>query len=209
MDSVIAEGCNRTARNHGIEHGRFRVTRQCFEVVIFVACNLNSGPMPTVASNPVLLPPGSPDRVPSEEKDGRESTNDNDAAIAGNWQIFGELAVQSRDKPPTGVRIGAEDVSLSPYKDWTGFFVGFAKWLVESGKLVAANCPVHLHENSKMHLVSENPIHPSSRAFDSTEEIGAGLWIEKNLDTPGKKRSLIYLLKHCGVDPVTVLVKID
>ena len=180
--------------------------------------NLNLGPTPTVASNPVLVLPVRPDPVPSEDESGRESTNGNDGEIAGDWQILGGLVVQGRDKPPTKIRIGSTDVILPPYnekrksppyKDWTGFLVSFAKWLVDSKRLTFQNCPVTQYEGSKRYLVNNEPIHLSGRKFHAAHEIGRQLWIEKNLDTPGKKRSLTHLLEHCGIDPQTILVRFD
>ena len=170
--------------------------------------NLSSGSSPTKASEPAFGLPEAPS--PLQPKPATEtSTNDDADQYDERWCSLGDLSVQKRDKPPAGTRLGTESIEISPNRNWTHYFVGFAKWLVSSGYLDKANCPISLHENSNMYLVSENPVHPSGREFDSREEIGGGLWIEKNLDTPGKLRSLKYLLADCGVDPHTVWVRVD
>ena len=164
--------------------------------------------MPTAASEPIIALPGS--QKPSQTESKKEPLTYGDAAQHDeSWCNLSKLPVQKGDKPPTKARIGSDLVSLQPYKNWTGFFVGFAKWLVASGKLDNVICPVFVHENSNLHLVSESPFHPSGGEFASKEEIGGGLWIDKNLDTPGKRRSLIHLFNKCGVDPSAVFVKTD
>ena len=170
--------------------------------------NLSSGSVPTAASEPILVSPGT--QVPSQRNPGTEPLADtNTDKLGEDWCSISSLSVQKGDRPPTETRIGSNLVELSPYNNWTGFFVGFAKWLVTSSKLGSANCPVFLHEKSGLYLVNVTPRQPKGKEFDAKQEIGGGLWIEKNLDTPGKKRSLTHLLQHCGIDPNSVLVKVD
>ena len=171
--------------------------------------NLSSPNGPILAEKPLTGSVVATDttKVPTPDNEAQEPSED--PLDGQDWLPFAGLSVQKGDRPPTETRIGSNLVELSPYNNWTGFFVGFAKWLVTSSKLGSANCPVFLHEKSGLYLVNVTPRQPKGKEFDAKHEIGGGLWIEKNLDTPGKKRSLTHLLEHCGIDPNSVLVKVD
>lgn len=179
--------------------------------------NLGSGLAPTMAGEPIIAPTG-PENCPPIEHKLQESIDAEAVQADSGWESLANLSVENGTKPPTKIRIGGKDIVLPPHNDkrpsppytnWTGFLVSFAKWLVASGNLDRTKCPITIHANSDLSLIADKPVHPSGSEFHSGERIGGGLWINKNLSTPNKRRSLIHLLKNCGFDPSTVQVKID
>lgn len=179
--------------------------------------NLGSGSKPTMASEPILIPTG-PEHQLKIGHEPQETTIESTSQIDNGWKSLTSLTIGSRAKPPAKLLIGGEDIELPPYNDkrpmpaysnWTGFLVCFAKWLVASGKLDRTKCPITINAQSDLSLIADKPEHPSGSQFHASEEIGGGLWINKNLSTPNKLRALIHLLKSCGIDPDSVYVDVN
>ena len=160
--------------------------------------NLSSGSTTTSANEPVLLRPSIPTAIKLPET--RVVHPDE------NWTPLDALQVNSSDNPPSSTLIASEEIPLSP-KNWTEYFVQFAKWLVATNRLGPRNAPVFQSETSKWCLINLEPRSPTGAPFKAPAEIGAGLWIDKNRNTPNKHKALVHLLSHCGVDPATVKVR--
>lgn len=132
--------------------------------------------------------------------------------------------LRAEDGLPKGIRLEGRPLELPPpyedaedsptYGDWKGFLVSFVKWLVNERKLTMDDCPVFLHEGSRIqYIVNVEAWHQNTRfispvKIDDLDSKG-GFWIETNSQTKAKIRSLLYLLDKFGIDSSTVFVKCD
>lgn len=90
---------------------------------------------------------------------------------------------------------------------WIDVLKETAKWLVDNGKLTRKNARVR-HPRDRSRYVSSDieRKHPSGRQFTNHEEIGAGVYLQKNWTAQDSVDGAKELLKHCGVDPSTIQV---
>lgn len=71
----------------------------------------------------------------------------------------------------------------------TEILITVASWLVETGKLRRADCPIKMSKTSTRYLVHTEPQHPSGRPFFQKTELPGRLYLERH----GSKQEVIRL----------------
>jgi hypothetical protein len=110
----------------------------------------------------------------------------------------------SKGKAPAFSQLVFPDGSSYQIKVWRHLLVHTADWLLQTGKLSQANCP--LSAGRKRNLVNDVPQHPGGRKFIDPVKVGQ-FWLESNYSARGAHRMAIRLLKQCGVNADTVIAQ--
>ena len=105
------------------------------------------------------------------------------------------------------LRLGFPDGSERNARQWNHLLREIAAWLWSIKQLTNDNLPVPSGPTN--YIVNDTPYHSTGRKFDDPKEAeGTPLFVETN--TGGReeiKRVTEKLLKHCGVEPRSILVK--
>ena len=105
------------------------------------------------------------------------------------------------------VTLGFPDGSERKARQWNHLLREVAAWLWTTEHLTNDNLPVPSGPTN--YIVNDTPYHSTGRKFDDPKEAeGTPLFVETN--TGGReeiKRVAEKLLKHCGVEPRSILVK--
>ena len=113
-------------------------------------------------------------------------------ALNGLTNITGSVPPQEMTFP---------DGNTRPVGKWNRVQFAVVEWLVETGKLTAANCPI---TNSRgTHLVHTSPHRKDGKRFTEPREINP-FWIDVCEDAVGHVRRAKNILAKVNVDPATV-----
>jgi predicted type IV restriction endonuclease len=94
---------------------------------------------------------------------------------------------------PTKMRIGTYSAAVKYSNE---VLVNTAEWLIQQGKLSAAECPIPL--GRKRNLVSIEPKHGDEQDFRAPKRLSTGLWLEANLSGRDCIKHARRLLKTLG-----------
>ena len=89
---------------------------------------------------------------------------------------------------------------------WFEIQTTVVEWLIETGRLTEADCPVRGSKSG--YLVHTSPVHKNGSPFRGRKQVG-NLWIDSTADVPGQARKMKSILKVRNVDlsHVRVLMK--
>ena len=83
---------------------------------------------------------------------------------------------------------------------WYGIVENTAGWLIEERKLTTAMCPIK-------DIVSSDLLSEGGARYLRYGELKNGMFFNKNKSAKDHLRGLIILLRHCGQDPASILLK--
>ena len=148
---------------------------------------------------PVMPPPPPPkeDWPTAETHAGDNSTKtpppvSTGKALSGLTNITGSAPPQTLTFP---------DGKTRPVGKWNRVQFAVVEWLVETGKLTEANCP--LTNSRGTHLVHTSPHRKDGQRFTKPREIKP-FWIDVCEDAVGHVRRAKNILAKVNVDPTTV-----
>ena len=164
--------------------------------------NLASGQ--PVAANEPILSDGSK-TVPSDDDKG----SDPPPPPPGNWKSVAEFLPGTKQSAPTAIRIQNEEEK--PINSWGSVPATIAEWLVQTGKLAAAHCPIgHPITNKQVrYIVNSVPVHSNGKEFQSRRQLNNGLFMETNFNADGSVRNARFLLERFGEDAASVQLKLN
>ena len=123
------------------------------------------------------------------------------------WVSLDKFKPETGGKVPTLMRL--PDGSEKPLRYWNNILLETAEYLIQTGQLTHAKCPIPAATGSRYvcHSVAS---HSDSKPFTHCRQLSNGLFVEVN----GSAQSLVKiytlsLLSHCGQDPAQVFVRID
>lgn len=118
------------------------------------------------------------------------------------WIPLTSLEVEKGQKPPASIKF--PDSRTGSLKNWAELLESVAKYLVETGKISAKDCPIST-ERSKRYLLHTEAVHPNGKNFVGKREIGE-LYLTTNHSSHDLHENACWLLEKFGVNPSTVLV---
>jgi len=123
----------------------------------------------------------------------------------GTYRPLDQVKVRLGDLPPRSVRLPSRQ--LRPLEHWNSLLLETARYLVETGKLSAGNCPVKLPRARNRYLIHSDPRHPSGERFFHPIEISDNLWLEAHANAPDLYRQTVHLLRQFREDPALLEVE--
>ena len=94
------------------------------------------------------------------------------------------------DPPPAALLF--PDETEKKIAEWYRIQTSVARWLIDTGRLTEANCPVKGPKGG--HLVATSPVGRNGEDFKNPKQIG-NVWIEAARDAPGHIRTAKEILK--------------
>ena len=127
-------------------------------------------------------------------------------SLQAGWVSLSEFNPPGGSKPPTAIRF--PDGSEQEIKRWNDILVTVAGWLYDSGRLTAADEPVH--SSSKIYIAHNRPIHPTGNEFFQYRTIANG---QVAVNTHGSaiqmRKNSQTLLARYAVSPDTVQLQVE
>ena len=124
------------------------------------------------------------------------------SSASTDWLPISSVNPKPHDKAPLSLRLpDRTEVSVG---SWVNLVLGITNWLVESGVLTAANCPIR---RASKNLVHSSPTHPDGSLFTNSKTIGP-LYLEAHYNADGQHKNAVAILKHCGQNVDDFLVKL-
>ena len=106
-----------------------------------------------------------------------------------------EFNPNRKDLPPAAVLF--PDGAEKKIAIWFEIQTSVVEWLIETGRLTDADCPVRGSKGG--YLVHASPVHKNGAPFRGRKPVG-NLWIDSTADVPGQARKMKNILKARGVD---------
>ena len=122
------------------------------------------------------------------------------------WLSVGDRSWSAIHRDPKQVRIADKTFDVG---EWAEFTQLLAAWLVDTGKLKREDCPVSVTRSGNKSLVNTAPIHPDGSDFIAPRRLPSHMWIQTNHGAHQHVEYAARLLRKFGLDPNTVMVKID
>ena len=121
-----------------------------------------------------------------------------------NWISLAQLKSVTGTPAPTAIRFsGKGDKEITRW--WCVLFET-AEWLVGTGKLTSAHCPLQFGKG-KRYVINGNSKHSDGQDFNSARQLSNGLFCETHLSSNRVIMQTRALLQHFGQDPAAVWVK--
>ncbi len=140
--------------------------------------------------------------------------------LKANEPFLEEEKVYPPPPPPTSPNPPSEWISLTNYEyshgqpsfmrlpdsqekqlaHWYGIVENTAEWLIEEGKLTTSMCPIK-------DIVSSDLLSEGGARYLRYGELKNGLFFNKNKSAKDHLRGLRILLRQCGLDPSSILLK--
>ena len=95
------------------------------------------------------------------------------------------------------------DGARRPLRYWYDLQVAVVAWLVETGRLTEAVCPLTTYRGAN--IVHTSPVKQNGRPYDEPKQVG-DYWIDLFPNAYDHARLTRIILRRCGVDPETVFV---
>ena len=110
-----------------------------------------------------------------------------------------------QDSRPSDIRIKLPDGIERQLQTWWNIHGETAEWLIRIRALTESQCPVK--ESDGFYTVHWESKLASGRAFKSQHELSNGLFLEKDAPRARQVKFAALLLRHCGQDPASILLK--
>ena len=160
--------------------------------------NLSSG-QPVTANTPVVEN-RRPDPAPTQVE--QASTP---PPAASNWVALSEYNPVRGTPCPAAIRFW--DGSERPLAKWRELFISIVEKLYTQGRLTVKDVP--LWWGRQTYRVHTEPLHPTGKPFEAPKTIpGTPLVVEANLSALDARRQTERLLKHYGLDPAAVHLRV-
>lgn len=129
-------------------------------------------------------------------------TSANAASLNATGIPLSTFEAQFGQTPPAALVFPSSIVK--PIQRWSDLQVAVVEWLIETGRLTPAHCP--LTAPSGAYLVNVTPTRANGNGFGARIQVGE-LWIDGNNPAPRQLHLAKLILQARGVDPATVLVQ--
>ena len=129
------------------------------------------------------------------------------------WRPLPSISYQQGDKRPSGIRfnqIDAKDIA-----SWTDVWFRVCEWVVDSGHLTDADCPVPSPTGKVRVLVDTVAQHPPSGKnpggtdFKQPRKLSKGLFVETNYNPADSIKNAKFLLERVGINPASVELRFE
>lgn len=158
--------------------------------------NLASG-QPVAANEPIAgfpLTPGDDTSQPPV-----------DVSQLQGWVRLADFQPKPKDSHPTAIRLAKGYERSCQF--WWSIIAEVADWLVRTGKLTAAQCPVKIPKGQR-YIVHTEPVHINGKDFEHPYALPNSLYLERFYKVPLAVEMPKALLQHCGVDAGQVWLKL-
>ena len=171
---------------------------QCaLKMLVLWRPNLGTG-QPIEANQPIIVTAVEDD--PSVEK----PVDSPPAAPSGeNWISLSDFSPEPGKPPP---RMWLPDTGEVQPNHWYGIFIHTAEWLVRTGQLNVDNCPVP-GVIPGLTIISSDGRHENGKALFFPYKLSNELFLNRFGSGKTMARNSRILLKHCGQDPASILLK--
>ena len=125
---------------------------------------------------------------------------------APGWVRLSDFQAMAGNPHPPTIRLpgGAENDLTS----WRSIPLAVAEYLVATGRLTAANCPVPVPGGVR-YVVHREAVHSQGQSFANSYPLSNGLFCEANVSQATAVSYAKTLLQHCGVDAGAVWLKLN
>ena len=152
---------------------------------------------PNKAINPILVEPSKSD-IPSKDSEAPSSESTTLDLISLTKFKAGN------DKKPPDIKI--PDIGDVQIQKWYDIFIQTAEWLVRTGALTTDSCPVP-GVMQGYSIVTSDPQHENGTDIYYPHTLSNGLFLNRMGSGKTMIRNAQLLLKHCGQDPASILLK--
>lgn len=122
------------------------------------------------------------------------------------WVSLSDFQPMAGNPHPPTIRLpgGAENDLTS----WRSIPLAVAEYLVATGRLTAANCPVPVPGGVR-YVVHREAVHSQGQGFANSHTLSNGLFCEANVSQATAVSYAKILLEHCGVDAGAVWLRLN
>ena len=122
------------------------------------------------------------------------------------WVSLSDFQPTAGNPHPPTIRLpgGAENDLTS----WRSIPLAVAEYLVATGRLTAANCPVPVPGGVR-YVVHREAVHSQGQGFANSHPLSNGLFCEANVSQATAVSYAKTLLQHCGLDAGTVWLRLN
>ncbi len=170
--------------------------------------NLASG-QPVEAKEPIFGPPTEPEPVPLEPVPVPQMLSQPDPAQG--WVALSSYYHGA--KQPIAIRF--PDRAEYQVKLWLDLATNSAEWLWSTSRLNLSNLPVGVGGRGQRYIVNAQPVHSDGKSFNSHLKTqpppipGTPLHFERNFSGENHVKNAAKLLRHCGINPDDVYVRVE
>lgn len=154
---------------------------------------------PIAASAPLLVETEEPilERRSSDSSSVRQPSSD-------DWVSLTDVEARMKDKNPVAIRFLGDE--QRPVRNRREVLIQSAEWLVQTGRLTAANLP----KGPGWNFINTSPHTSNGRDFRSPREISGGIFVDVSVRKRGTLIELSgQLHHHFGVNPETVELRFE
>ena len=179
-------------------------THRCaLELLLIWRPNLASGE-PVAANEPILSAHSAPPD-PRFTNVQRSVTVAPPSPSNEGWTSLAEFFPKSGEKFPSEIRFPGGETRQIRFQNQ--LLIEMAEFLVRSGKLTAAACPIE--SGPRRYLVNFQEIHKDNQRFKNSHQLTNGLFLETSLPATQTANSARFLLEHLGLSASDAWIKFN